>query len=88
MKNNNLTWHECGDCKTVRAVPTVINSAFKHTGGISIERSKVAIAQTISGKYGDINLHHEGIQGKVKNEEVEKSLNIARKQYNETKKSL
>ena len=88
MRDNNLTWHECGDCKTVRAIPTVINSAFKHTGGISIEKSKVAVANTISEKYGKVELQHEHIGGHVKKQELEDSLNEAKRQYLENKREL
>lgn len=39
MKEHALTWHECGDRETVIAIPTDINSAFVHTGGIGVQRS-------------------------------------------------
>ncbi len=35
MKNKELTWHELNDLTTVQMVPTKINSAFGHLGGIS-----------------------------------------------------
>ena len=88
MRDNNLTWHECGDCKTVRAIPTVINSAFKHTGGISIERSKVAVGETVYEKYGKIALQHDQIGGRVSNIEIEKSLDASRQQYVNKKKEI
>lgn len=39
MKENKLTWHELNDLSTVQMVPTKVNSAFGHLGGIS-EASK------------------------------------------------
>lgn len=38
MSENDLTWHECGDRKTIRLVPSEINQVFTHTGGIGIEK--------------------------------------------------
>jgi len=31
---NNLTWHECNDMRTMQAVPSEINGAFGHLGGV------------------------------------------------------
>ncbi len=39
MTKNKLTWHDLNDLTTVQMVPTKINSAFGHLGGIS-EASK------------------------------------------------
>lgn len=33
-KENNLTWHECNDTKTMQAIPSKINSVFGHLGGV------------------------------------------------------
>lgn len=32
--DNNLTWHELNDVKTIQLVHSSINSTFGHTGGI------------------------------------------------------
>jgi len=45
MKANDLTWHECGDGKTVRSVPTEINSVYGHTGGIGIAKDSKAVGK-------------------------------------------
>jgi hypothetical protein len=37
MNNNQLTWHECSDGKTMVAVPTVLHDIFRHTGGVSVQ---------------------------------------------------
>ncbi|GGL58304.1 HNH endonuclease [Sporolactobacillus putidus] len=34
-KQQNLTWHELNDMKTMQLVPTVINSKFGHLGGVA-----------------------------------------------------
>ena len=44
MDENGLTWHECADRRTIRAIPTEINAAFAHTRGIGIEKSMRAAA--------------------------------------------
>ena len=32
--DNNLTWHECNDMKSMQLVPTILNGKFKHLGGV------------------------------------------------------
>lgn len=39
-KENNETWHECPDCKTMKLVPSEIHNNIPHTGGISEYNSK------------------------------------------------
>ena len=35
ISENNLTWHELNDCKTIQLVPSVINHPiFQHLGGV------------------------------------------------------
>ena len=43
MKKKDLTWHECGDRRTIRLVPSEINQIFAHTGGIGIEKDFEAL---------------------------------------------
>lgn len=88
MRDNNLTWHECGDCKTVRAIPTVINTAFKHTGGISIERSKVAIAEGIHSDYGHVQLQRDSLEGSFELSALEENVQVKRNEYREMKGNL
>lgn len=52
MNDHGLTWHECADRKTVRAIPTEINAGFKHTGGISMEKSVSAAAESLDERVG------------------------------------
>ena len=35
MKDHNLTWHECPDCKTCQMVPRNIHSYYTHSGGVA-----------------------------------------------------
>lgn len=34
-KENNYTWHECKDCKTMQKVPNEIHANVPHSGGVS-----------------------------------------------------
>lgn len=52
MNRNMLTWHETADRKHIMAIPTVINTAFKHTGGISKQESIEAVSSVIKDKVG------------------------------------
>lgn len=40
MKENDYTWHECGDCKTMQKVPNEVHSHVEHSGGISEIKQK------------------------------------------------
>lgn len=42
IKENNLTWHECTDGKTMQLVPTVIHDACRHSGGVSEMKYRMA----------------------------------------------
>lgn len=86
MQENELTWHECADGHTILAVPTRINAAFKHSGGISIERSLESVAETVKQEYGNITLSKESASGMVLG--LEKAVNNQRKSYKDTKKNL
>ena len=39
-KENNMTWHERSDCKTMDLVPTEIHANVPHSGGISATTNK------------------------------------------------
>lgn len=39
-KENNYTWHECKDCKTMQKVPNEIHANVPHSGGVSEYKSK------------------------------------------------
>ena len=47
-KENQLTWHECADGKTMQLIPTAIHDACRHSGGVSEMKYRMA--------YGDIEL--------------------------------
>lgn len=40
MEENNYTWHECQDCKTMQKVPNEIHANVPHEGGVSVYKSK------------------------------------------------
>lgn len=81
MDDHGLTWHECGDRKTVRAIPTEINAAFKHTGGISIEKSIEAVSDAINDQYGNIKLEKKSLVGTVNNDEFKDALENVHRIY-------
>jgi len=37
-KDNNYTWHECEDCKTMQLVPSEIHNNIPHEGGIAVAK--------------------------------------------------
>lgn len=80
MRRHNLTWHECGDGKTIRAIPTLINTVFKHTGGISIAKSCRAVGYVISSRYGGLQLS-KGPAGIVACHGLQKALAGMKKEY-------
>jgi len=47
MKQRDLVWHESGDCKTIMAVPWIINHVFKHTGGIGVQKQFVSFCYAV-----------------------------------------
>ena len=53
MDEHGLTWHECSDRRTVRCIPTEINAAFKHTGGIGMQKSVGAAATVLGEQIGN-----------------------------------
>lgn len=53
MKENGITWHECGDLHTILPVPSAINKIFSHTGGISIKLERQAARNILRERIGD-----------------------------------
>ena len=88
MSDNELTWHECADRHTIRAIPTRINSAYKHSGGISMEKSVESMRATFKDQFGTTNfsLQRESPTGTVTglSEAVEHQHNA----FKQTKKNL
>lgn len=41
MRENNYTWHERSDCKTMDAVPREIHNNIAHSGGISVIKNQI-----------------------------------------------
>lgn len=41
-KDNQLTWHECADGKTMQLVPQEIHNACRHSGGVSEMKYRMA----------------------------------------------
>lgn len=67
MEVNDLTWHECGDRRTIRMIPTEINQVFGHTGGIGIEKDFEALQGSIrrAAGGGRLYLEHEAVEGRT-----------------------
>ena len=87
MKSNNLTWHECGDRHTVRAIPSEINQAFGHTGGIGLQQDVEALAEGINRVTGDnITLEKGFLNGKIEN--LEEAVQGMHEKNREIKKEL
>lgn len=88
MKRVGLTWHECSDGHSVIAIPTRINAAFKHTGGISIERSVESMRETISLQTDGalFSLQRESHEGKT--EGLSQAIDAQHENFRETKTRL
>ncbi|MDG6896064.1 HNH endonuclease [Volucribacter amazonae] len=41
-KENNHTWHEHQDCKTMQLVPSEVHNNIPHNGGISVKKQEVS----------------------------------------------
>lgn len=92
MKKKGLTWHEDCDMKTVRAIPTLINSMFEHSGGISVKRGMRAIARTLEYRFNlskgvSIQKQSLGVDD-ISAERVYHSIRLRKKEYNLQKKHL
>lgn len=92
MAENGLTWHECADRKTVRAIPVEINAAFIHTGGISVEKSFEAIAKVLDERIGlgkGIALERNSGYARVSSmAEMRRSIEAQRERYREAKRQI
>ena len=86
MDEKELTWHECADRKTIRAIPTEINAAFPHTGGISVQNSISAVRDGIYEKYGKVVLKPGGVTGTVKAKEFREAITGMKRIYRGYKK--
>lgn len=88
MKKEGLTWHECADGHTVIAIPTRVNAAFKHTGGISVERSIISIRETISAQTGgaSLSLQRKSLGGMA--EGIGQAIEAQHKNFKKTKRTL
>ena len=92
MSAHGLTWHECADRKTVRAIPTEINAAFKHSGGISAERSVSAAAESLDDRYGFKNgfsLSREMPNGElsVEKDEMDAAIQASQEEFRNKKRA-
>ncbi len=86
MKREGLTWHECADRHTVIAIPTRINAGFKHTGGISMERSVQSVGEYISHISGGrpLKIDKGSYEGMAN---LNEPLDLLSKKYRDIKKS-
>ena len=88
MTENNLTWHECGDLHTVRAIPSEINQVYKHTGGIGVQQDFEAMREGMNLRWDEIKLTNTGDGGTIDAEEYNKAIEQTHKKYREIKKQL
>lgn len=88
MRENNLTWHECGDLHTIRAIPSDINQVFGHTGGIGIKKDIVAIAVGIKRKYGSKFILVRKQHSYEGTDKMDLILDINRKENRKIKKAI
>lgn len=89
LEENGLTIHESADRKTVVAIPTEINAAFAHTGGISEQKSVEAVSEAwdeMSGGRGFTLSRTNTPTGTLKNFDSEKANKTLRQFYNSYKK--
>ena len=89
MEKKGLTWHECADMKTVRAIPTEINAAFPHTGGIGVKKGVDAIEMRFENRFGEnysFSLQKDGIYGETQG--IKKALQENKKENHQMKKRL
>lgn len=78
MKERGLTWHECGDRKTILPIPSEINAAYKHSGGISIDKNINAFSDYLDDTYGHLALDRDTpFPGE---QDVDLDIDAARKQ--------
>lgn len=88
LRDNDLTLHECGDCRTVRVIPTYINSIYKHMGGIGIKLSLKSIGEAVFDGESDYKLSQTSMGGKCDKYDFEKARNVAKKRYNRKKEQI
>ena len=87
MTKNGLTWHECADRRTVRAIPTEINAAFIHTGGTSVENSLQAMGDSLTERYPkkSLKLKRESLTGQTDSRELQKAIKATQTDFRKTK---
>ncbi len=88
MKENQLTWHECADRRTIIAVPTRINAAFKHSGGISMERSVESVGETIFRQTGGAPIRMSREFNKVEAVNLDRAIESQHDSFANAKKEL
>jgi hypothetical protein len=84
MEKNNLTWHETPDRKSIMPIPTEINAAYTHTGGISKQRSFEKLAKAVNEKSGgrSIKLCRPTGTFKVETKELHSAIAAMKKKNN------
>lgn len=81
MEENNLTWHETADRKNIMPIPTEINAAYTHTGGISKQQSFEKLAKAIKDVSNGrpINLCRPAASFKVNAKELSSAIKVMKK---------
>lgn len=96
MKENNLTWHETADRKFIIPVPSIINAAFPHTGGISKQQSFEAVSYVMNRKLSKVGAKGyvltsapaEFSSGTVGGKSLKRAISSARGEYRAEKSRL
>ncbi len=89
MKENGITLHETADRKHILPIPTEINSAFSHTGGISKQQSVEAMGEVWKDKYdGKLSLSRDSMSGTVSTSELQNALDGTKTEYTGKKHEL
>lgn len=79
MEENNLTWHETPDRKHIMPIPTEINAAYKHTGGISKQQSFEKLAKSIKEKCGNRSIKLYNAKGTLRSEGLKGAIHEMKK---------
>lgn len=89
MEEHRLTWHESADRKRVMAVPSEINSAFDHTGGISKQKSVEAVREVWREQFGGARLvlqRDDQTRTVASGQELETAIKRTQDRYKEQKR--
>lgn len=89
MRERGLTWHECGNRKTLLAVPTYVHAAFPHGGGIAVQNSISAISANLSRRFPNgFKLARQEQTLHVERDDLDTAIKGMRRVYREERKEM